>query len=228
MLILLPNLLDESASFSSLSQEAISAAGKISGLFAESEKEGRRFLKNVLGSPSHVPLQLLNEHSPISCLEELLKPVYRGEIWGLVTDCGLPCLADPGSLLVGLARKKHIPIQAYMGPSAVILTLMLSGLPSQSFTFHGYLPRDRQELGGFLRKLSRGHTHLAIEAPYRSDSLGAFLVDQLPDNSVLCVAVDLTSSKENVTTCSISDWRRNGWCALGKRPTTFAFYIPAT
>ncbi|HXF29241.1 MAG TPA: SAM-dependent methyltransferase, partial [Chlamydiales bacterium] len=145
MLYLLPNLLDETCDASlQLPKAVFDAVAEIDGLICENEKEGRRFLKRFRTKKilQEMPLQLLNEHTPSKDLEALVAPLIKGQTWGLVSDAGLPCIADPGAPLVQLARKKNIAIRAFAGPSSLMMALQLSGFSGQRFSFYGYLPKD--------------------------------------------------------------------------------------
>ena len=150
-LLLLPNLLGELPHPEIfLPQSVFKAVSTIDGLIAESETCGRRYLKRFETKKSYqdTPVALLNEHTPSEDLDFLLEPILKGERWGLISDAGLPCIADPGFELVRRARLKGIPIQAFVGPSSILMGLMLSGLPAQKFTFQGYLdktPVKREE-----------------------------------------------------------------------------------
>ncbi len=109
--------------------------------------EGRRYLKRFeTKKPAlEIPIALFNEHTPEDHIDFLLEPIANGERWGLVSDAGLPCIADPGSKLVHRARQKGLHVQAFVGPSAILLALMLSGLPGQKFYFNGYLNREPEK-----------------------------------------------------------------------------------
>ena len=131
-LYLLPNLLSEELDHRDyLPRSVDEIIPKLDGVFAESPKGARRYLKRfTYPEPKtfrEVPIELLNEHTKIEDLEELLIPLKRGESWGIVSDCGLPVLADPGSGLILLAHKHQIPVHAYPGPSSIVQALMLSG-----------------------------------------------------------------------------------------------------
>src|SRR5690606_19465422 len=122
---------------------------KIDGIIAESPKGARRFLRHFsfekFSHISEIPTLLLNEHTHEKEKIELLAPLLKGETWGLVSDAGLPCIADPGSDLVFLARTKGIAIQSFPGPSSILMALQLSSLPAQSFAFHGYAKKKPEE-----------------------------------------------------------------------------------
>ena len=231
MLFLLPNLLDESLDHKLfLPQSVDSAASKLDGLIAESDKAARRFLKRFQTKKilQEMPVKLLNEHTQDSELYELLEPIKKGECWGLISDAGLPCIADPGSKLVRLAHLQHIAVEAFVGPSSLILALMLSGFSGQRFSFHGYLPKEEKERNRQLKLLEEdakrfGRTHIFIEAPYRSHTLLAELVATLQDDTNLCVAWDLTLPTQGVISQSLREWKKGTLPELQKKPAIFLF-----
>jgi 16S rRNA (cytidine1402-2'-O)-methyltransferase len=223
-LLLLPNVLDEALAHELFFPRQIdSLVQDLSGLIAESERGGRRFLRRF---KKRLPIALLNEHTKEQEIVDLLNPIFKGERWGLISDAGLPCLADPGSQLVQKARCRGICIEVCVGPSSLYLSLMLSGLPAQAFAFHGYLPQDKNQLVKKLRLLEersiKEHaTQLFIEAPYRNQQLLNVLVDTLSDATFLCIAVDLTLPTESVATRTIAEWKKQLLPNLNDRPAVF-------
>jgi 16S rRNA (cytidine1402-2'-O)-methyltransferase len=193
-LYLLPNVLHEESNWSY-------APPAIDALIAESEKEAYAYFKRF-GIPK-LPVYLLNEHTEHP--EELLK--IAQEKIGLISDAGLPCLADPGSLLVAAAHKNGIAVEAVPGPCSIVLALQLSGFSGQSFTFHGYFPREEKDLISKLRSLSKGTAHLFIETPYRTEKLFKLLLTHLQPKDRLCVALELMGPSQIVETRSIQEWK---------------------
>jgi 16S rRNA (cytidine1402-2'-O)-methyltransferase len=227
MLILLPNLLDETADHTYFLPKAVEeAVFEMEGLIAEDEKNARKFLKRFSYSQGrtfrNIPIKLLNEHSKKTDLEELLALLKQGKTWGLVSDCGLPCIADPGADLVFLARKHHIPVKTLPGPSSLMMALQLSGLYSQQFTFSGYLPKDESAMHTALKVmekeiLEKAMVYVFIEAPYRSDKLLMQLQKYLNEKIILCAACDLTMESEDVTVLPISQWKKENLIKFHKR-----------
>ncbi len=233
-LILLPNVLHEGESdLSLLFPPAVEKkVCSLQGLIAENEKEARRYLKRFTfpegRSFRDIPLKLLNEHTKKEELADLLAPIMQGEVWGLISDAGLPCLADPGAHLVLLARQKGVLVEAICGPSSIFLALMLSGLGAQNFTFHGYLPREENLLKPRIKALEKeseleGRTQLCIEAPYRGQSLMQVLIQELKPNTLLSVCVHLTAPDQEIHTFSVQQWRKNPPLDMQKRPAIFLF-----
>ena len=191
-LILLPNLLHESSTWSF-------APPPIHALICESEKGGWRFLKRFGLAP--VPLYLLNEHTanPKALCD------LPHDVIGLISDAGLPCLADPGSALVAAAKKRAIQVEAVPGPCSITLALQLSGLNGQMFMFHGYFPKEGVEEK--VRALKPHMAHLFIETPYRTAKVFEVLLKALHPGDRLCLALELMSPDERVETHAVKEWR---------------------
>lgn len=231
MLYLLPNLLaDLEQHNSSLPSSVDAAVAQLTGLIAENEKEGRRFLRRFAYPPPKtfrdIPIQLLNEHSKEDDKRDLLKEMKQGGVWGLVSDCGMPCLADPGADLVRMAREAGIPIEIFSGPSSIFFALVLSGLGGQHFTFHGYLPKEEDRLMQELKRIEKlsqkeGSTHLFIETPYRNCRLLEKMRAVLDERTWLSISCDLTLPSQWVQTKRMKDWKRGPLPDLDKRPSVF-------
>ncbi len=224
-LLLFPNLLAEGTSPDQFLPKSLGEAVKtIEGLIAESEKGGRHFLR--LFSVRDLPIKTLSEHTKEKEIDDLLAPLLKGGRWGLVSDCGLPCLADPGARLVFRAKRQGIRVHAFVGPSSITLALMLSGLPAQKFTFHGYLEREEEKLKREIRMLEKRSqqersTELFIEAPYRNQKMLKTLLDTLHPTTLLSVAWDLTLPTEAVITESVATWKKMTHPDIHKKPAIF-------
>ncbi len=231
MLYLLPNLLsDHESHLGQLPASVDAAVAKLTALIAENEKEGRRFLRRfAFPAPKtfrDIPIHLLNEHSTESDKKELIKGIEKGGVWGLVSDCGMPCLADPGADLVLMAREKGITVETFAGPSSILFALILSGLGGQHFTFHGYLPKEESELLHELKRIEKlslkeKSTHLFIETPYRNQRMLEKILSALSDQTWLSIACDLSSPAQFVMTQRIRDWKKNARPEIDKRPSVF-------
>lgn len=231
-LILLPNLLASSSDIKLLPALLPELVEQLDGVIGESEKGARAFLKLFRlkgGRPlQQMPVATLNEHTDASSLDELIAPMQGGETWGLLSDAGLPCLADPGALLVAKARQRLVAVEAYAGPSSMVLALLLSGLPAQRFAFEWYLPKEpvvRQKHLALLEARSRkeGSTQIFIETPYRSGKLFEELVGQLSSTTKLAYAASLTTSEQKVECRTIQEWRKAALPTLENQPTVFLF-----
>jgi len=225
MLYLLPNLLDENLDHEAFLPPSVGEIiPQLNGFIVESEKKGRKYLKRFVKNIQDIPVRVFNTHTTPEEIDLLAAPMQKGEKWGLLSDAGLPVLADPGARLVRRLQGLKIPVHTFPGPSALVYALQLSGLSAQSFTFHGYLPRKAEGLKPFLKQLPGGHTHLCIEAPYRTDALLKGLITYLPDTAYLSVAWDLTLPSQGVRTQKVSAWMKN-IPTLGKVPAVFLFRV---
>lgn len=230
-LLLLPNLIFEHKHHELfLPQSVDKAVATLDGLIAESESGGRRYLGRFqTKKPAHeIPIALCNKNTKDEDIDFLLEPIVKGERWGLVSDAGLPCIADPGSKIVARARKLGLPIQAYVGPSSIFLALMQSGLDGQSFTFHGYLEKETDLLKKSLERLEVDskkyrRTQIFMERPYRNRQTLECLVETLHPNTQLCIAWELTSPDQRVLTQSVEEWKKSPLPNLEKRNTVFLF-----
>lgn len=215
-LLLLPNLLGDHAHHEMFLPPSVDkAVATIDGLIAESVKGGRRYLSRFkMEKPPHlVPLALLNEHTKDEEIDFLLEPLRKGERWGVVSDAGLPCIADPGSRLVRRAHQLGIKVQAFVGPSSITMALMLSGMQAQKFTFHGYLERDPEALRAKLKGLEavskrEKSTQVWIETPYRNMEMLRAALDALSPETLFCVAAGLTLPTQKVMTWEIGVWKK--------------------
>lgn len=223
MLYLLPNLLDESLDHKPFLPPSVAEIiPQLDGFIVETEKPARKFLMRFIPNIQEVPLRILNEHTTPEEVDLLAAPLQKGEKWGLLSDAGLPVLADPGARLIRRLHGLKIPVHTFPGPSSIVYALQLSGLSGQSFTFHGYLPRKPQDLERLLSKLPQKHTHVCIEAPYRTDKLLKTLLAYLPHDALLSVSWNLTLPTQGVVTQKASAWKKN-LPTLGKVPAVFVW-----
>lgn len=212
-LYLLPNVLDESLPSEPFLPASVAlAVHSLQGLIAESEKMGRRYLRRFLSheAMARCPIALLNEHTQE--IDSLLLPLERGETWGLISDAGLPCIADPGSNLVAAAREKKISVETFAGPSSILMALQLSGFHGQRFCFHGYLPREIPALEKTIKELekrAREETQIWIEAPYRTAKMVESCKQILQPQTKLCVAANLTLPTQKVVSQTLLKWKNN-------------------
>lgn len=156
-----------------------------------------------------------------------LAPLLAGHSTALLSDAGCPGIADPGAPLVAAAHAAGIVVRPLVGPGALPLALMASGLQGQRFAFHGYLPVDAAARDAAIRALAtqaRGHdqTQILIETPYRNQAMAEALVRGLPADAVLVIASDLTGPGESIRRRGVAEWRRSG-PSLPRVPTTFLF-----
>lgn len=225
-LLLLPNLLGEHRHHELfLPQSVDKAVATIDGLIAESASAGRRYLSRFSAHKptNEIPIAVFDEKTPDNHIDFFLEPIRRGERWGYVSDSGLPCIADPGAKLVKRATQSGIVVQAFVGPSSILLALMLSGLPGQKFAFNGYLDRDPAQAIRFLEKNARTEksTQIFMETPYRNQETLQVIMETLHDEMQLCIASELTMPSQSVLTQQIKVWKKSPLPNLHKRNTLF-------
>ena len=193
----------------------------------EDAKSARRYLA-ACGHPKpmrELAFEELNEHTPDSAIPALLEPVLAGADAGVLSEAGVPAVADPGAKLVAAAHARGIAVVPMVGPSSILLALMASGLDGQRFRFVGYLPADAAARKGAIAELERQsarnrETQIFIETPYRNDAMLQELVATLRGETRLAVAVDLTASTEWIRSARVSEWK-SGVPQVGKRPAIF-------
>jgi len=212
-----------------LGPRSIAIVAALDYVVAESARTARAFLKRL---PLTRPLQSievveLNEHTPDSAIGELLAPISAGRDAAIVSEAGCPGVADPGAKLVLAAHAAGVPVEPLVGPSALLLALMGSGLNGQCFAFAGYVPTDPPGRLRRLRELAQRsrlnrETILMIETPYRNQALFEALVATLQPQDLLCVAADLTGASQSLATDRVSGWRQRR-PTLPRLPTVFLF-----
>ncbi len=182
----------------------------------EELKTARRFIKRVCPQRSMEELIFfeLNEHTPVTDIGNYLAPCLKGESVGVLSEAGVPCVADPGSLLVRQAHIHGIEVKPLIGPSSILLALMASGLNGQNFAFVGYLPIDRRERQKVIRQLEHrswmeNQTQCFMETPYRNLQLFEDVVQTAHPDTLLCIASDLTLPSQRIVTQSIREWQKN-------------------
>jgi 16S rRNA (cytidine1402-2'-O)-methyltransferase len=242
ILYLIPNTLGEESGAHTLTgiipQQVQSISASLDYFIAENAKSTRAYLKLLAThQPLAKPLQsiqisALNINTPASELPALLEPLLQGRDAGLISEAGVPAVADPGANLVRLAHQHQIRVRPLVGPSSLLLGLMASGLNGQSFAFHGYLPTDAAQRQKRLKDLEqRSHqeqqTQLFIETPYRNAALLEAICQSCQADTLVCVATDLSLSTEAVQTQSVAQWKKQiavqGVPDFHKKPTVFLF-----
>ncbi|MQR01709.1 SAM-dependent methyltransferase [Glaciimonas soli] len=241
-LYLIPNTLgtnEESVSdplLSVIPTEVQATTAKLAYFIAENAKTTRAFLKLVNAAhPLAQPLQSitiaeLNVNTPAAALPALLAPLLNGQDAGLISEAGVPAVADPGANLVRLAHEHGIQVRPLVGPSSLLLAVMSSGLNGQSFAFNGYLPTDAEQRTKRIKALElrsrqEKQTQLFIETPYRNSAFLEALSTTCQANTLICVATDLTLPSETIKTQTAARWKTalaaNKGPDFHKKPTVF-------
>jgi 16S rRNA (cytidine1402-2'-O)-methyltransferase len=229
-LYLLPTPLGAGALAAAMPPRTLEVLSRLRHFIAENPRSARAFLKAaafpVPVKEAHIAT--LDEHTPVSQLDALLEPVLNGFDCAVLSEAGSPAVADPGAGLVRLAHARGVKVTPLVGPSALLLALMASGMNGQRFAFHGYLPVDANERVKHLVSLEteserRHMTQMFIEAPYRNEALFDAIAGTCRADTLLCIASDLTLETEFVCTRTVAQWR-NGRPQLDRRPTVFLLY----
>lgn len=210
---LIPNFLG-SGGKDDISPNQLRKIYEIKEFIVESEKAARAFLK-VIEHPlpqSDFVFHLLNEHSKEKeDLTPFFKNCLKGESLGLLSDAGIPCVADPGNRAVAFAHKNKIKVIPLSGPSSIYMALMASGFNGQNFVFHGYLPVEQPLRIKKIRTLeqtllSTGQTQIFMETPYRNEKLLEQLLDLLRSQTKLCVAANISNENEIIISKEVANW----------------------
>jgi 16S rRNA (cytidine1402-2'-O)-methyltransferase len=226
-LYLVPNTLGNPDTSISIPGGIIPRVNSIEVYIVEDLRNARRYLKNLNREIDIDKLTFheLNEHTPLEELPSFLKQAEMGKDIAIITEAGVPGVADPGASVVRIAHAKGIRVVPLTGPSSILLSLMASGLNGQSFCFHGYLPVKRPDRIRKIRDieqmaLRKNETQLFIEAPYRNDGLLTDILENCSSSTLLCIAADITLDSEFIFTRSVAEWQRKK-PALHKRPVIF-------
>ena len=197
----------------------------------ENLRNARRYLKKLDRSIDIDSLTFyeLNEHTLPEDLPSFLEWAEKGKDVALLSEAGVPGVADPGAEIVRLAHTRGIRVVPLTGPSSILLALMASGLNGQSFCFHGYLPVKRPERIRKIREIEqvaigKKETQLFIEAPYRNDALLLDILESCRPSTLLCIAADITLETEYIHTRTVAQWAKQK-PALHKRPVIFLLGI---
>ena len=246
-LYLVPNTLGDDARAEQLPwvlpSETIAHTSKLKHWIVEDAKTARAFLKAVDSmSPLVCTIQEMQmsewrgtarnaKYGDSVKPADLLKPLLAGNDMGLMSEAGVPGVADPGAELVLAAHKLGAQVKPLVGPSSILLGLMASGLNGQRFAFQGYLPHDTHERSAKLKQLETEsrklrQTQIWIETPYRNTAMLMACMNALAPQTLLCLGVDLSLKSEMITTLSIADWHKRysneaACTSLQNRPTVF-------
>lgn len=226
-LYLIPSPLGDNDPAEVLPATLLELLPKLKVFVVEETRTARRFLSRagLKGHIEELEFHELNEHSSIEETEALLPLLEKSDV-GLISEAGLPAVADPGANLVALCHRKNIEVVPFVGPSSLMLALMASGLDGQSFAFRGYLPAKTDERRSALKTVEKQsaqfhQSEIFIETPYRNDSLFADMLSGLAPSTRICVAADLTLPTQFIRTRTVAAWRHENGFFIGKRPCVF-------
>lgn len=201
------------ASVNQLSIEAIEAGKSLNMFVVERAKTARHFLKSIqhplpLAQIEVFEIPMKDTHI---FFKDIISRILDGQSFGLLSEAGMPCIADPGHELVKMAHQKEIPVRPYAGPNSMLMALMASGFSGQNFQFHGYLPAKREALREEVIKLvttlkKTGIPQIFMETPYRNKQVLEMLLSHVPGDIELSVSSQLGNAQQCIQTRPIRDW----------------------
>ncbi len=217
MLFLIPAYLSENSPISYFAPVIKEYIMKTDYFFVENEKTARKVIKFFAPEKKQPDLKLyvLDKYSENSDLKEAQTLLKNGQDFGLLSEAGLPCIADPGNIMVKWCHENDVKVIPVNGPSSIILALISSGFNGQEFTFHGYLPIDKSEKKSKIQYLENqmnktGYSQIFMETPYRNNALFEDLCKFLSPSTRLCIAANINDPLEEfVKTRTIKDWQKN-------------------
>ena len=226
-LYLIPSPLGENDPAEVIPQPVLNSLEGFRTFVVEEIRTARRYLSKagLRGKIGDLEFHELNEHTDQATVEGYIRLFEDGNDVALISEAGLPAVADPGAQLVALAHRHGIEVVPAVGPSSLMLALMASGLNGQSFAFCGYIPAKTEERRSRLRTLEKvsgqlKQTQILIETPYRNDSLFADILAVCAQNTRVCVAANITMPDAYIKTKKVSEWKKEG-LTIGKRPCVF-------
>ena len=229
-LYLIPSPLAEGKVDSVIPEGTLTIIRRLNHFIVEEIRSTRRFLikAGIHKTVEELSFLIFNEHSKETDLREFLACTADGQDIGLLSEAGVPCIADPGSRLVTAAHELGIQVIPLTGPSSILLALMSSGFNGQNFCFLGYLPADKGFRMKKIKELERtirekDQTQIFIETPYRNLQLFDSLVTICNADTRLCIAVDVTGENEHIAAKSIGEWKKIK-PDIHKKPAIFLLY----
>lgn len=226
-LYLIPSPLGDNEPNEVIPEPVLAKARELKVFVVEETRTTRRYLSKagLKGHIAELEFHELNEHTKPQEVEAMLSLFNDGQDVGLITEAGLPAVADPGSQLVALCHRNGITVVPFVGPSSLMLALMGSGLNGQSFAFVGYLPAKTDERRNAIKEIEKrsaslNQSQIFIETPYRNDQMFSDLVNVLKGSTRICVAANITMPDAFIMTKTADKWKKS-LPEIGKRPCVF-------
>lgn len=227
-LYLIPTILGEGTQEATLPSTILKAIKEIDVFIVENLRTARRHIRKLDREKNidATTFYSYGKYDTLNLEQDFLPHILSGQNIGLLSEAGLPCVADPGSKIVAYAHDFQIDVVPFVGPSSILLALMASGLNGQNFAFTGYLPIDKTERTKIIKQLEElvkktGQTQIFMETPYRNNQLIETLLKTCSNNTKLCMASDITLPTENIKTKTIAEWKQTK-INLDKKPTIFS------
>lgn len=226
-LYLIPTTLGENEPLEVMPYSVRTVVERIDYYIVENEKTARRFIKKITPKKSQPSLVImkLDKYAEEMETRTYLDACEEGISVGLLSEAGVPAVADPGATIVKLAHEKGIQVVPLVGPSSILLALMASGMNGQNFAFNGYLPIDKSDRKKAIKELERlskdrNQSQIFIETPYRNEKMFSDLKATLTPQTRLCIAADITLPEEYIKTFTMVEWKQQK-PDLHKRPAIF-------
>jgi len=230
ILYMIPNTLGVTPVGGVIPVEVQEIIKSIKVFIVEDIRTTRRFLKRVDKAIDidTLTFYVLNKRTKTREIEEMIKPLAKGQNVGVISEAGCPGVADPGASVVQLAHRKGYRVAPLVGPSSILLAMMASGMNGQSFAFNGYLPMkkpDRIKKIQHLEKRSsqENQSQVFIETPFRNDTMLEDILAVCSANTQVCVACDITLETEYIKTATVAEWKKNK-PSFHKRPAIFIIH----
>jgi len=226
-LYLIPTILSDDSQEAVLPNSISEHIKEINIFIVENLRTARRYIKKINHEKNidNTIFYAYGKHDTFSLEEDFLPHILNGKSVGLLSEAGLPCIADPGSKIVEYAHDFQIEVVPLVGPSSILLALMASGMSGQNFAFTGYLPIDKKERIKTIKQLEllakkTGQTQIFMETPYRNHQLLDILKAKCNKKTKLCIAANITSTNEFIQTKTIEEWKQTK-VDIQKQPTIF-------
>lgn len=226
-LYLIPTTMGAHNAESVIPAEVLSISRKLKHFIAENDRTARRYLKSIDTRHPLDDLQfyILNKRTAATEVAQLIAPLLNGIDMGLISEAGLPAIADPGAAAVAACHRNKIKVVPCVGPTSIVLALIASGFNGQAFTFHGYLPKTRKDLIHKFRSMENEvrknrTTQIFMETPFRNEKLFEDLMNACSPGTEICVATDITLESEVITTRTVDAWWKHP-PRINKRPCMF-------
>ncbi|MFW6225029.1 MAG: SAM-dependent methyltransferase [Bacteroidota bacterium] len=230
-LYLIPSPLSENSEYNVLPRHIFDLISSIRYYITENIRTTRRYFKKINPEINidDITFFVFNKHTNKSEIDAFIKPVMEGNDAGLISEAGLPGVADPGQEIVALAHRLNIQVVPIVGPSSIMLALMASGLNGQTFAFNSYLPIEKNQRKNRIKELEKcsvknNQSQIFMETPYRNHQLLQDILAACNPETRLCLASDITGKNEFIKTKTIKEWKHKPAPDIQKKPAIFIIY----
>ena len=226
-LYLIPTTLGDGTEEKTLPSSVLNAIKNIDIFIVENIRTSRRFIKKMYKEKDIDNTIFLSygKHDKLDLQEDFLPHIYSGKDVGVISEAGVPCVADPGSKIVDFAHQFQVEVVPIVGPSSILLALMASGFNGQNFAFSGYLPIDKLErkkklIGLEILSRKTNQTQIFMETPYRNVQMFESILQTSSKLTKLCIASNISLNDEKIITKTIGEWKLEK-PNIHKKPTIF-------